>query len=154
MCFSTRTECTSCKGAKVIGEELPEFEVVSEHFLIELPVSELSPLTVTWQFIVTLILLGLVGTPCWRREKELLRSVALHHRHWLSLGRTGEGGNTAGKGESKSSNLEDRATASNLKYFWAILEAVFCLFKEHYRRKKSEHKDEYYLSAWVPACAW
>lgn len=44
MCFSTRTECASCKGAKVIGEELPEFEVVSEHFLTELPVSELSPL--------------------------------------------------------------------------------------------------------------
>lgn len=88
---------------------------------------------------------GAGGDPCCREEKGLLQSLLLHHRHWPSLGRTGGVGNTAGKGESKSSNLEDRATASNLKYFGAILEAVFCPSKQHYRRKKSQQKDEYHL---------
>lgn len=47
--------------------------------------------------------------------------------------------------ESKFSNVEDRATATNLKSFRAILKAVFNPSKQLFRRQKSQQKDEYHL---------
>lgn len=128
---------------KVTGQELPEFEIVAEDFLVELPVSELSPFFCGSAVHTDRDPTGASGDPCCREERGLLWSLLPHRRHWPSLGRTGGVGNTVRKGESKSSNLEDRGSASNLKYFGAILEAVFCPSKQHYRRKKSQQKVEY-----------
>lgn len=128
---------------KVIRQELLEFEIVAEDFFIELPVSKQSPLFCGSAVCSDSDPMGASGDPSCREEKGLLQSLLPHHRHWPSLGRTGGVGNMAGKGENKSSNLEDGVTASKLKYFGAILEAVFCPSKQHYRRKKSQQKDEY-----------
>lgn len=106
--------------------------------------------SVTWQFVVTLIPLGLVGSPCCGEEKGLLWSLVLHHRHWLSLGRTREGGNTSGKGESESSSLEARATASNLL---SNLGGSFLSFQAALEKEKVT-AERWVLSAWVRLCAW
>ena len=129
---------------KATRQELPEFGIVAEDFLIELPVSEPSPSCWGSAVCGDSDPTGAAGYPCCREEKGLLQHLLPHHRCWPSLGRAEWVGNTARKGERKSSNLEDRATASNLKYFGAILEAFFCPSKEHYRSKKSQQKDEHH----------
>lgn len=130
--------CASARGVnllsakvqtKVIIQELPEFGIVAEDFLTELPASELSPCSVAQQFIVT-SLTRASGDPCCREKKrqKLLLNLLPRCRYWPSLRSTGGAGNTAEKGE-KSSSLEDGATAVNLKSFGAILGAGFLSFQ-------------------------
>lgn len=115
---------------KVIIQELPEFGIVAEDFLTELPASELSPCSVSQQFIVT-SLTRASGDPCCREKKKqkLLLNLLPRCRYWPSLSSTGGAGNTAEKGENRSSSLEDGAIAINLKSFGAILGAGFLSFQ-------------------------